>query len=105
MSEVNVTITDSTVTGTVIGVKKDTVYNATPSQDEAILRELQSIQQSLERTEPMIADALKDLQTAIEKHDHPKISDTIRKLTSGSVASVIAKVASEGLLRYLGMKG
>ncbi|MBR0281117.1 MAG: hypothetical protein IJQ81_05945 [Oscillibacter sp.] len=102
MSEVRVNINHSTVNGAVMGI--NTTYNATPSQDAEVLRELQSIRRSLEHTEPMIADAVKDLQAAIENQDHPKISDTIRKLTSGFAASVITKVASESLLRYLGMK-
>lgn len=100
MSFNHATVSDSTI----IGKKEDITYNAETAPNSDVVRELQAIQRQLESTEPMVAEAVKELRMAIEKQEHSKISDTVRKLTSGFAASVITNIASEGLLHYLGMK-
>ena len=68
-----------------------------------ILQELQSIQKTLERTEPMVAGAISDLRQAIQINDNNRISNIVKNLSSGLAASVITKLASEGLLKWLGI--
>lgn len=105
MSEAKMSFNHTTVSNsTIIGNKEDTTYNAATAPNSDVLRELQAIQQQLESADPMVADTVKELRMAIEKQEHSKISDNIRKLTSGFATSVITKVASDGLLRYLGIK-
>ncbi len=57
----------------------------------------------IEKTEPLIAKALNELQHAIEEQNKPKISTLIKELTTGTVASIIANYASAALKTFLGI--
>ena len=76
---------------------------ASTSQDDAILKELQGIQEKLAQTEPMASRVVGELRDAIREHDQPKISSTIRDLTTGTIGSVIAELASAALKKFLGL--
>ena len=90
--------------GTITGNVGHTEYhNSSASQDDAILKELQGIQQTLAQTEPMASRAVGELRDAIREHDQPKISSTIRDLTTGTIVSVIAELASAALKKFLGL--
>ena len=79
-------------------------YNApTLQNNDAILKELQGIQQTLAQTEPMASRVVGELRDAIREHDQPKISSTIRDLTTGTIGSVIAELASAALKKFLGL--
>lgn len=83
------------------------IYNAPDSartsRDEEMLQELQKLQRQIEETEPMIADALSNLEKAIRSQDKPSTSKFIRQLSSGVTASFLANIASASLLRFLGI--
>ena len=102
MDNYNIDINNSTFDRGSSVVKK--VYEgAAVSQDRAILRELQEIQHRLEKTEPMIADALSNLAQAIQAQDKPSISKFIHQLSNGTVKSLLSTIASKALLSFLGI--
>ena len=84
-------------------VVKEVYGGVATSQDVAILQELQKIQNQLKDTEPMIVDALSNLEQAIRNQDKPSISKFVRQLSSGVSASFLANLASGSLLSFLGI--
>ena len=68
-----------------------------------LLAEINSTIERIEKTEPLIAKALNELQHAIEEQNKPKISTLIKELTTGTVASIIANYASAALKTFLGI--
>ena len=80
-------------------------YGAAPAlADDAILQELQKIQGSLEKTEPMVANAVEELRQALKKQDKPKVSHLLAQLSTGFAANVLSGLASASLLHFLGIK-
>lgn len=71
--------------------------------DDAILQELKKIQTFLENTEPMIANAVGELQKALKEQNKPKISGLITQLSTGFAANLLSNLASGSLLRFLGI--
>lgn len=74
-----------------------------PKTDAELLVQLRELQKCLEKTEPMIANALAELQNAIHTQNKSKISDSIKQLSSGFAASFLANVAGPLVLAYLGI--
>ena len=103
MSEVTMSIKDSTVSGTIIGIKQDTYNAAVPDENAEILRELQRVRKQLETTEPMIADALATLEEAVKTQDKPTIKKLLGKFAGGTTKAVLAGVASKALLSWMGI--
>ncbi len=81
------------------------VYNdyGQAASDQVLLAEINSTIERIEKTEPLIAKALNELQHAIEEQNKPKISTLIKELTTGTVASIIANYASAALKTFLGI--
>lgn len=78
-------------------------YGTQASLNFELLAEIKRIAASIEETEPIIAKALEELQHAIEEQNKPKISNLVKELSTGTVASFIASIASAPLLRFLGL--
>ena len=78
-------------------------YGTQTSSDFELLTEIKQIATSIEETEPIIAKALEELQHAIKEQNKPKISNLVKELSTGTVASFIASIASAPLLRFLGL--
>ena len=83
-----------------------TEYHGGTDPQDTTVQELRRIQEQLERTQPLIADALANLQEAIEKQDKPTISKVVGQLSSGFAVSVLSSAAGEAgkiALRSLGI--
>ncbi|MBQ6987218.1 MAG: hypothetical protein IJQ25_09550 [Oscillibacter sp.] len=78
-------------------------HAAAPGKDEEILRELQQVRKQLENTEPIIADAVADLEEAIQARDKPTIAKLLGKFSSEAVKGVMRTVASKALLTWMGI--
>ena len=84
--------------GTVYGnVGHVEYHNGSTPQDEAILKELQELQQKVEEIDSSAAYMIGELRNAIEEQNQPKISTMIRNLTTGAIGSVIAELAKTGI--------
>lgn len=70
----------------------------------AILRELRGIREQLEKTEPIVAQAVAQLEDAVKAQDRLAVSKIARQLSTGFAASLFANLASGGLLTWLGMR-
>lgn len=70
---------------------------------EILLQELCKLQKDMERMEPLIANALSELQQAIKKQNNSKISDMKNQLSSGFASSVLSNIASALVLSFLGI--
>lgn len=70
---------------------------------DELCKEINGIKSSIEKTEPLIAKALQELQSAIERNDQPRISLLIKDLSKGTAASLLANIASSALLGFLGI--
>ncbi|WP_304432990.1 hypothetical protein [Acutalibacter muris] len=79
-------------------------HNSQSETDEKLLQELAAISKSLENSEPMVANALKDLHQAIEESNKPKVSSMVAQLSTGFAASLLSTLASGPLLSFLGIK-
>ena len=71
--------------------------------DDKIIQELQRVQNTLEKTEPMVASAVSELKQALKEQDKPKISKLITQLSTGFAANVLSGLASTSLLHFLGI--
>ena len=87
----------------IIHVGRTENRNSVSPQDEVVLLELQKLQKHLESTEPLISRIVGELRDAIRENNQPKISTTIRDLTTGSIGTVIAGLASTNLKKFLGL--
>lgn len=74
------------------------------SENPAALEELREICAKLEKTEPLMANAIANLEQAIREQDKPKISQIIQQLSIGTAASILADLASNRLLAFLGLR-
>lgn len=70
---------------------------------DELCKEIHEIKSSIEETEPLIAKALQELQSAVERNDQPKISSLIKDLSKGTAASLLANIASSAFLGFLGI--
>ena len=101
MEKYNIKIEGSMLNNSPIGHIE---YGVVPSlEDEKLLQELQKIQNSLEKTEPMVANALGELQQALKEQNKPKISNLLAQLSTGFAANVLSSLASLPLLHFLGI--
>lgn len=73
------------------------------TQDDAILRELSVIHEKLKSVEPLLADAIANLEMAIKTQNKSKISEIIHQLSIGSAANILSNIASEKLITFLGI--
>lgn len=71
--------------------------------DDAILRELRGISARLAKTEPMIADTVSRLESAIKAQDKPTAAKLTQQLSTGFAASLLSNLASAGLKIFLGI--
>ncbi len=78
-------------------------YPSSTDELSELLRDLKIMQSRLENTEPLIANALYNLQQALEGQNKPKISKIIGQLTSKTVVSVLSAVATPRILSFLGI--
>ena len=74
------------------------------AEEETMLLELQKIREQLSKTEPMVAEAVAKLETAVRAQDKPAASTVVRQLSTGFAASLFSNLASAGLLAFLGMR-
>ena len=89
-----------------IGYKKTENYYSPQSADSDVLEELRKIQLSLEKTAPLIADALGELSTALKKHEQSRVDDIVKKLSGEVIVDVLAGAVTEAgktALRMLGL--
>ena len=91
------------VSGGEIGHIGPEYRNSSVSQDDAILKELQELQQKLKETDRGIARMVGDLQDAVKKQDKPKIREMIQDLTTGTIGAVIEGLASATLKTFFGL--
>ena len=76
---------------------------ATPASD-AIVTELREIRRKLEKSEPLLAAAVCNLEQAVRAQDKPTISKIVQQLSVGTAASVFANLSSNGLMTFLGLR-
>ncbi len=72
-------------------------------ENDAIMEELQKISASLAQTEPMVANAIRDLQQALKEKNQHKVSNLLAQLSTGFAANVLSNLASGSLLQFLGI--
>lgn len=72
------------------------------NQTDAILKELREIRIKLDET-AALKQAIISLEEAIRNQDNPKISKIVGQLSSNFSSSLLANVASSGLLTFLGI--
>lgn len=73
------------------------------AENQEILQELSVIRTKLKTTEPLLANAVENLEQAIREQDKPKISKIVGQLSVGTAASVLAEFANRGLRAFLGL--
>lgn len=78
-------------------------YSSAPQDNDAILKELQELQEKLKKTDRGIARMVGDLEEAVKKQDKPKVKEMIQDLTTGTIGAVIAELASATLKKFLGL--
>lgn len=78
-------------------------FSDSAKADAELLAQLRELQTSLEKTEPMIASVVAELQNAIRIQNKSKISESIKQLSTGFAASFLANVAGPMVLAYLGI--
>lgn len=101
MEKYNIKIEGSTLNHSQVGHIE---YGAAQSAaDDAIIQELQKVQNALEKTEPMVANAVSELKQALKEQDKPRASKLIAQLSTGFAANVLSGLASAPLLRFLGI--
>ncbi|MBQ9348691.1 MAG: hypothetical protein IJT94_15375 [Oscillibacter sp.] len=69
--------------------------------DKEMMKELETAYSQLAEREPMIAEAISDLRTAIENQNKETIGKKILSLTTGTAASVLGSVLTAKLNKYL----
>lgn len=72
-------------------------------EQNAIIEELQKIAEHLTRTEPMLANAISELQQAMKEQNKTKVSNLLSQLSTGFAANVLSNLASGALLRFIGI--
>lgn len=75
---------------------------AVQAQDQAILNELQQIQDKLDSAAEL-SRTIVNLETAIRAQDRGAISKIVQQVSTGFSASLLANLASGSLLSFLGM--
>lgn len=78
-------------------------FSDSAKADAELLAQLRDLQTSLEKTEPMIASVVAELQNAIRMQNKSKIAENVKKLSTGFAASFLANVAGPMVLAYLGI--
>ena len=76
---------------------------AAPASD-TIVTELRELRGKLEKSEPLLAAAVGNLEQAVRAQDKPTISKIVQQLSVGTAASVFASLASSGLMTFLGLR-
>ena len=95
-------IKDSTIENGVV-INNEYIYEQC-SIDKELLLEIQRLAASIEKTEPLIAKTLEELKNALEVQNKPRISTLITELSTGTIASFLANIASSSLLSFLGIR-
>lgn len=72
--------------------------------NEAIVTELRELRMKVEKSEPLLAAAVGNLEKAVRAQDKPTISKIAQQLSVGTAASVFASLASSGLMTFLGLR-
>ena len=69
----------------------------------ALLKDLEELKNNLENTEPLISDAVSNLQQAIKAQNKHNISKYIGQLTGKTIVSVLSGIATPRILSFLGL--
>ena len=85
-------------------VIREASQDGKPDENAQILSELRKTREQLEKTEPLIADAVAALEQAVQEKDKPKIGKLLANFSTGTAKAALVKVASDALLSWMGIK-
>lgn len=95
----SISITGSTIIDSTIGHAE--YY--TDRDTEALIQELNILQEKLEESEPLLAQTLEALESALRGGNKKSIVQITGQLSKGFAASVLSNLASSALLKFLGL--
>lgn len=104
MSEYTIKINEVSIDHGSSFINNGSIGCGAAAEEDALLAELQRIRDQLSKTEPVVAEAVAKLETAVRERDKPAASKLVRQLSTGFAASLFSNLASAGLLAFLGIR-